>query len=332
MNDKEVANAEIRTCGGDSKVNAERTVMAAVPVGLLAVMGLVFLWCCPEWRPGALGPHWHFWRQLAWNAVGAAALCIPILAGWTRWLKAAPVMAAAWVAALAAAQFCPEDGGGWYLFLGPMRLDVLAMLPIVVGMLFAWIAHKRGYRARRMLVVLGIGCLIVLTARVTADANRVSRLAAVFGGEPPSKELAENDSALARAWAQKMCVEAVDASHWFSGNKEYLKENPLPGRYTSAMPAAAALALGKWFLAVVGALFALFACCFVRAWLDTKDESRRTFLAGSGLFVFISAIMGVCECLGLTPMLYTCVPLVSFGGTAVVVLWLIAGTLAAMSI
>lgn len=313
------------------KTKTGRIAMAALPVVMLAAMGLVFLWCCPEWHPEMLGEHWRFKRQLCWNAMGIAAFCMPMLAGWTpRWLKLAPVMAAAWLVMFAASQFCPQDGGGWFVLIGPIRFDVMSMLPFSLAMLLAWVANRFRFRAVRMLVVVGVAIMIALTARIATNANRVSRVAAWFSGDPPTKQLSENDSSLARAWAQKMYAEAIGASHWFSANEEHLKGNPLPGRFTSAMPASAALAFGKWFLVLFGAAFVFMGWCFARVWFTTADQGKKVFLAVAGLGVLVPAILGPCECLGLTPMLYTCVPLVSYGGTVAMVTWLIAGTLASL--
>ena len=314
----------------NSTSKVARIAMVALPVVMLAAMGLVFLWCCPEWHPEMPGEHWRFKRQLCWNAMGIAAFCMPLLAGWTRWLKFAPAMAAAWLVMFAASQFCPQDGGGWFVAIGPIRFDVMGMFPFALAMMLAWIANRFRFRAVRMLLVVGAAILIALTARIATNANRVSRIAAWFSGNPPTKELAENNSSLARAWAQMTCVKAVEASHWFSANEEHLKDNPLPGRFASAMPASAALVFGKWFIVLFGTAFGLLGSCFVRAWSATADQGKKAFLAVAGLGAFVPAILGTCECLGLTPMLYTCVPLVSYGGTAAMMAWLIVGTLASL--
>ena len=326
----EAVNTEMRACDGDDKVGVQKIAMVAMPVGLLAMMGLVFLWCCPEWHPRMLGEHLRFKRQFLYNALGMVAFCVPLLAGWSRWLKWAPVMAAAWSAMLVMAHFCPMVNGSRFVFFGPIRLDVICMLPFALAMILAWISHKFGFRAVRMLTIAGVSILLVLTACITTNANRVSRIATWFSGDLPTKELAENDSSLARAWAQKTCVEALGFAHWFSANEEHLKDNPIPGRFTSAMPASAALVFGKWFLVLFVTAFGLLGFCFVQAWSATADQGKKAFLAVAGLGAFVPAILGTCECLGLTPMLYTCVPLVSYGGTATTMTWLITGTLASI--
>ena len=61
-----------------------------------------------------------------------------------------------------------------------------------------------------------------------------------------------------------------------------------------------------------------------------SDQSQKTFLVIAGLGILLPAVLGTCECLGLLPMSYTCVPLVSYGGTAAMMTWLIAGTLASL--
>ncbi len=171
MNDK----VEMRVCNGNANVAAKVIVMIASPVAVLAVMGLVFLWHCPEYHSGMLGGHWYVKHQLCWNVMGVVAFCMPLLAEWSRWLKLAPAMAAAWLVMFAASQFCPQDGGGWFVLLGPIRLDVMGMLPFSLAMLLAWISHKFGFRAVRVVVIAGVSALLVLTASIATNANRVSR-------------------------------------------------------------------------------------------------------------------------------------------------------------
>jgi len=310
----------------------KKTVLCVLvsSVALLAAMGLVFLWCCPEWHSGMLGEHWRFKRQLCWNAIGMVGFCIPLLAGWARWLRLAPALAVVWLVLFAVSQFSPHDGGGCFVLLGPIRLDVFAMLPFTLSMLLAWILHKLGLRAIRMLLVVGASILLVPTVRIATNANRVSRVTAWFSGNPPTKELAEQDVSLSRAWAQMTCVKAVEASHWFSANEAYLKENPLPGRLTFAMPAAASLTFGRWFLALTGVGFAALMWCFVRVFRTTTDYAKRMFLVVAGLGVFAPAILGVCECFGVTPMLYTCMPLVPYSGTLALMTWITIGSIAAI--
>ena len=309
-----------------------RIEMIVSPVVVLAAMGLVFLWCCPEWHwhPEMLVEHWQYKRQLCWNGIGIMTFCMPLLAGWRRWLKLAPVMAAVWLVMFAASKFSPSDGGGWFVTLGPIRFDLLGMLPFALAMTLAWIANRFRFRAVRMLLVVAGTILIALTMRMATNANRVSRIAEWFSSSPPTKVLSEDGSSLARAWAQMACVKAVEASRWFSANEEHLKDNPIPGRFTSAMPASAALVFGKWFLVLFGAAFGFLGWCFARAWFATADQGKKAFLAVAGLGTIVPAALSTFECLGLTPMMYTCVPLVSYGGTAAMMTWLIAGTLASV--
>ena len=312
-----------------------KVVLVAMPVSALAAMGLVFLWCCPEvkWQTAMLGAHHAFWRQLVWNAAGIAAFCALVKVGWRRVLKAAPYVAAAWVVMLLVAELlCPKVNGELYLChksIG-VGIKVMSLLPFVAALAFAWFSDKFKVKARHLLMLMTTVFLLVMTARIALDPVRVDRIKTIFRGEalastPPSP------TAIARYWAQKATTDALGASRWLAANEAHLKENPIPGRFTFAMPASAALAFGKWFLVLVGAAFGLLGWCFARAWFSTADQGRKTFVAISGLGVFVPAIMSVCGCLDLMPMMYACVPLASYGGTAAIGTWLITGALAALS-
>ena len=58
-----------------------------------------------------------------------------------------------------------------------------------------------------------------------------------------------------------------------------------------------------------------------------EDKAKRAYLLVSGLGIIVPAILGYCGCLGLMPMLYTNVPLVSNDTTAILASWLGAGIL-----
>ena len=120
-------------------------------------------------------------------------------------------------------------------------------------------------------------------------------------------------------------------AHWFSGNEEVLRQVSMPGRCSYSMPFAAALVFGKWFNALVLTIFGMFAaalaCCCRRA----GSSAKKVFVAVTGLFIILMAACGYSAYFGLVPpMLHTCVPLVSYGGGVVGVVWLMAGIVVAL--
>jgi len=67
----------------------------------LAVMGLVFCWAHSERLHdiGDAASRWHYFnRQAVWNVLGLLMFGMAIIAGWKRWLRAAPFVFAGWVA------------------------------------------------------------------------------------------------------------------------------------------------------------------------------------------------------------------------------------------
>ena len=315
----------------------KKTVLCvlASSAALLAAMGLAFLWCCPEvkWQAAMLGAHRAFWRQLCWNAVGIAAFCTMLRFGWRRTLRAAPFVVVGWVAMLLVAEFfCPMVNGElyfWHKSVG-VGVKVMALLPLVAALALAWVSDRFKIKAHRLLLLMVAATLLVMVGRIATNANRVERIKAFFRGDAPPA-VAMYPSSMASCWAQKTCVDAVRASRWFSGDEGYLRNNPIPGRLTFAMPAAASLTFGRWFLVLAGAGFAALLWCFVRAFRTTTDYGKRVFLVVAGLGVFVPAIQSTCECLCLTPMLYTCVPLVSSDGTLSLATWTAIGVFAAMA-
>ena len=89
---------------------------------------------------------------------------------------------------------------------------------------------------------------------------------------------------------------------------------------------------GFFFLSrnlAVAVLFGLFAFALVCCWRKAKSEAVKALVFFSGSVMLIPATLGFCGCVGLTPWLYVGVPLVSFGGAAVVSSWLLVGALVA---
>ncbi len=92
----------------------------------------------------------------------------------------------------------------------------------------------------------------------------------------------------------------------------------------------ASVVLGKWFLSVVVLLWGVLTGVFAYCWRFSDDHPKRVFVLFGGLGLLLPAALCVCECFSLTPMRYTCVPLVAFSGTKVLMAWLTLGTMASL--
>ena len=312
--------------------NAMKKAMDALPmasVALLAAMGLVFLWRCPDIPCLArqVGAHCHFKHQLAWNVVGSAAFVGALKLGWSRWLKAAPFVAAGWLLMFAAAHFRPMVNGNLFLSLGPLRLNVMACLPFAAALFFAWLADRLKKKAMTILLLACLSGCAALTVRIVENHNRLARVAAFFRGDAESAAL-RSDAALARAWMQKRYAEALGKARWFAGNEEMLRENLMPESHTTGMPVSSALLFGKWFMALAGVFLGLFAAGVLRYFCVADSEAKKAFALVGGCGVLVPAVLAYGGCLLLPPMVSISAPLLSYAGTQVLIAWLTVGVIA----
>lgn len=292
----------------------------------LAVMGLVFCWAHSEWLHdiGRSTSRYCFNRQAIWNVFGMTAFYMAIIVGWKRWLKAAPFVFVGWVALWFAAHMRQlDDGSSTIVLIGPISLEVWALFPVAFALLVAWLRQRYGVQTKRILFIVGIAAFAAIAGRVVTNANRMTHLAAFFAGE---KAPAMSPAACAREFVQCQTCKAFAQAQWFSSTDAEILRNT-PGNTTYSMPASSAVLFGKWFMSVVWMYLALIVLGLVCLWRRTEDKAKRAFLLVSGLGIIVPAILGHCECLGLVPMVYTSVPLVSSDTTAILASWLGAGIL-----
>ena len=292
----------------------------------LAVMGLVFCWAHSERLHdiGISASRYYFNRQAIWNILGLTVFGTAIIVGWKCWLKAAPFVFAVWVGLWFVAHMQPVvDGSCTFVRIGPISLGVWSLFPIAFALLAAWLRRRYGDLAKRILIIAGVAAFAAVTVHVTTDANRMTHLAAFFAGErTPGMSL----GACARSFVQTQTCKALAQAQWFSSTDAEILRNT-PGNTTYSLPASSAVMFGKWFMAVAWGFFVLIALGLVCLWRRTEDKAKRAFLLASGLGLIVPVVVGHSECLGLMPMLYTSVPLVSNDTTAVLASWLGAGIL-----
>ena len=289
-------------------------------------MGLVFCWAHSEWLHdiGRSTSRYCFNRQAIWNVFGMTAFYMAIIVGWKRWLKAAPFVFVGWVALWFAAHMRQlDDGSSTIVLIGPISLEVWALFPVAFALLVAWLRQRYGVQTKRILFIVGIAAFAAIAGRVVTNANRMTHLAAFFAGE---KAPAMSPAACAREFVQCQTCKAFAQAQWFSSTDAEILRNT-PGNTTYSMPASSAVMFGKWFMSLAGVFFAVIA--FGLAWLRrvADDRAKRTFILVVGLGIIGPAVFGVCQCLGIVPMSYTCVPLVSNCTTSVLASWFVAGIL-----
>ena len=301
---------------------------AVLPFAALTAMGLAFMWFCPDagFVAERLGAYWVFWRQALWMGIGLSCFFLAVMVGWRRWIKAAPWLAFGWLVLLVIAICSPQVGHNLYVRVGAVQVNVLVLCPLVMALLLAWIAEK--LPSRRTLVVLLVAAVAAVGAFAVWTLDGYEGMARIFGHA--SVEATSPDEVMLREWAQKASGEAGREAHWFSGNSEALRQKSLPGRFTYSMPFAVALVFGKWYNVLAMALFGILAvvltCCYRRA----KSVGKKAFVAVVGVSIILKAVLGYSGYLGLMPpMLRSCVPLVSYGGS-VVIFWLVAGVLVSL--
>lgn len=295
----------------------------------LTTMGLAFMWWCPDvkWFSDRMGEHWMFRRQVVWTGIGLSCFVLAVMVEWQRWIKAAPWLAFGWLVLLVIAICSPQVGHNLYVRVGAVQVNVLVLCPLVMALLLAWIAEK--LPSRRALVVLLVAAVAAVGAFAVWTLDGYEGMARIFGHA--SVEATSPDEVMLREWAQDASHEAMHEVHWFSGNDEMLRQKSLPGRFTYSMPFAAALVFGKWFNALAVALFGMLAVSLAWCYRRAENVGKKVFIAVAGGTFLLKAAYGYLAYWGLmSPVLHSCVPLVSYGG-CVVIEWIVVGILVSLA-
>lgn len=301
-------------------------VLMLAAVAGLAAMGLVFCWCCPDrlHDVGGVASRWCFKRQAAWNIAGVSAALLAVAAGWKRLLKAAPFLFSGWVALWIIACLQPVvDGSSGFVRIGPVALGVWSLFPVALAMLAAWLRERYPVGGRKFMCGFCAGAILAVVLSVAASPDRIARINSFFRGEPRQEMSA---SECMRGFVQHQTREAFAQAHWFSAcENEILKS--LPGTMSYSMPASSAVVFGKWFIALAWTLVSLVVLALSLFRRGTSDVAMRTFVAFAGLGFVVPFALGHCACLGLTPMVFTVAPLVSYDAAAVLASWFGTGVL-----
>ncbi len=304
-------------------------VLMLAAVAGLAAMGLVFCWCCPDrlHDVGGVASRWCFKRQTVWNIAGVSAALLAVAAGWKRLLKAAPFLFSGWVALWIIACLQPAvEGSCAYVRIGPISLGVWSLFPVALALLAAWLRERYLVGARKFLCGFCAGAILAVVLSVVASPDRIARVNSFFRGEPRQEMSA---SECMRGFVQHQTREAFAQAHWFSACENEIL-NSLPGAMSYSMPASSAVVFGKWFMALAWTLASVLVLALAWFWRRASDVAMRTFIAFAGLEFVVPFLLGHCECLGIAPMVYAVIPLVSYDAAAVLASWFAAGVLLAI--
>lgn len=295
---------------------------------LLAVMGLVFTWFCPEsvnLHPES--PHWMTSRMVVFNLTGLLLGGGAVAVGWKRWLRTAPYILIAWVGLVCYAATQPPVNGSWVWIstgIPGLSVNVWDFCPLVIGLTAAWISWKFGMRPVLVMLVLALAMGGVLAGQIVTNANRMLRLKVFFGQATEMPPLEE--SAKASCFLANQSAGIIREAKWF-GETE-IDPKILPCAATAAMPARAAAMWGKWYLVLLCAVFGLLGAGFAGAWVSVRDNPRRTLVLALAITVLGGMMSGYLGSLLITPMKYSCIPWASFGGMTAAVYWMTLGVLA----
>jgi len=295
-------------------------IILAATAGL-AALGLLFCWKSPigEWL--YLDSNWFFKRQLVYLMIGVFGGVLAVyLVGWRRCVKAGPWLLAVWLVLFAVALPQPTAGGfSRWLAIGPFKIELWALFPIVFPLFMSWLCGKIGKRARLALLGVVIAGGVAASVKIITNENRMARVAAFFRDDA-SVKLTRNEGAV---WAQNQLCAAFVEADWFSGKDVCVKY--VPQAMTGGAMSTSALVFGKWFPAATCLLICLLGSGFGLVWASSEDEGKRMFVAILGALVLGPAVYSYLCGLMIVPylhrMLNCAVPIVSYGGT------LAAGTL-----
>ena len=288
-----------------------------VTAAVLAAMGCWFCWHCPSriYPPGA---HDLFWRQLAWNGVGLAMFTAAWLTGWKRLLKVAPWLMAAWVVAIAVAQFSrPVNGAHKWLPIGAIHVNVVTCLIPVFALFLAWLHEKKWIRPWMEWSVVVVAVLWCWW-HVAENGGRQERIIAF---------LSQGDRMPDRVYMARQLLAAFDVSKWFGEAGRSLGFLPCPE--SDGMMSASAMIFGKWFPAFLVGLFASLGAYMTLIWKGSVDVAKRRFALLFGFWLIAPAAYCLLHSLAFLPVAGMSPALASYGGTAVVMAWFGVGVLAA---
>ena len=301
------------------KINRVTAWILVAATVFLAAMGCWFCWHCPSriYPPGA---HDLFWRQLAWNGVGLAMLTATWLTGWKRLLKVAPWLMAAWVVAIAVAQFSrPVNGAHKWLPIGAIHVNVVTCFMPVFALFLAWLHEKKWIRPWMEWSAVAVAVLWCWW-HVAENGGRQERIIAF---------LCQGDRMPDRVYMARQLLAAFDVSKWFGDAGRSLGFLPCPE--SDGMISASALMFGKWFPASLEGLFAVVGTSLSLLWKGAVDVSKRRFTLLFGLWLIAPAAYCLLHSLAFLPVAGMSPALASYGGTAVVMAWFGVGVIAAMA-
>ncbi|HUV41648.1 MAG TPA: FtsW/RodA/SpoVE family cell cycle protein [Sedimentisphaerales bacterium] len=231
--------------------------------------------------------------------------------------------------------------GPFVLTLVPMMLilaepdlgTVLLMMPILFTMLFV-----AGAKARHLLIIIVMACVtsplmwyvmkpyqrarisavILQSARVRAVAQEHPKITTALLGRTFSEKQWENH------WGyhlirSKFAVASGGTSGYGFRKGPFVKYNFLPARHNDFIFAVIAHQWGFWGCLAVLALYIIIVACGLEIAVSNTDPFGRLLATGIAAMFAVEVLVNVSMTLGLMPITGLTLPLVSYGGSSLVV-------------
>ncbi|HPC65628.1 MAG TPA: FtsW/RodA/SpoVE family cell cycle protein [Anaerohalosphaeraceae bacterium] len=219
------------------------------------------------------------------------------------------------------------------ILLEPDLGTVLLMMPILFSMLFV-----AGAKVRHLLLILCLGIavsplmwhfmksyqrmrisgVLLQNETIFQAARSNPRLAAVLVGDPDKLRTWKRDEGYHLLHSKQAIASGGLRGYGFARGP-YVQYSYLPERHNDFIFAMIAHQFGIAGGAVVLVLYiVLIACAIELAWLNTDPFGRLTAVGIAAMFA-VEVLVNVCMTLGLMPITGLTLPLVSYGGSSLVV-------------
>lgn len=227
------------------------------------------------------------------------------------------------------------------ILLEPDLGTVLLMMPILFSMLFV-----AGARVRHLLVIIGLAILATpllwhfmhgyQRMRISSVLLQNPRVFAAAQANPKLAEILVGDKDKLRTWQRdegyhlqqsKQAIAAGGLWGYGFGKGPYIRYDYLPERHNDFIFGAIAHQFGLIGCVVMLLLYGvIIAAAMEIAWLNT-DAFGRLIAAGIGAMFAVEVLVNVNMTLGLMPITGLTLPLVSYGGSSMIVHMIAIGLL-----
>jgi rod shape determining protein RodA len=219
------------------------------------------------------------------------------------------------------------------ILLEPDLGTTLLMMPVLFSMLFV-----AGAKLRHLVVILLMGAavspvmwhfmhsyqrmrissVLLQNEKVLKAATEKKWLAEILVGDPDKLRTWQSAEGY-HLLHSKQAIASGGLMGYGFGKGPYIEYDYLPERHNDFIFAAIAHQFGLWGCGIVlGLYIVVIACGIELAWLNTDAFGRLAAVGIAAMFA-VQVLVNVCMTLGLSPITGLTLPLVSYGGSSLVV-------------